>query len=81
MLMRQPEYLNDQYGAIKKKIDADYSANQAIWQVFWTEATLDTRLEAGDTALMADLNQMLPNNNRGSWYFNRVRPLCNMVSG
>lgn len=81
MLMRQPESLNDSYGAIKKKIDADYSANQAIWQIYWTEATIDTRLEAGDTSLMADLNQQLPNNNRGSWYFNRVRPLCNMVSG
>ena len=81
MLMRPPEYLQDSYGAIKKKIDSDYTANQAIWQVYWTEATIDTRLEAGDTALMADLNQALPNNNRGSWYFNRVRPLCNMVSG
>src|ERR1017187_6682498 len=81
MLMQQPEHLPEHYGAIKRKIDADYSANQAIWQVYWTEATLDTRLEAGDTALMADLNQQLPNNNRGSWYFNRVRPLCNMVSG
>ncbi len=81
MLMRQPEYLNDSYGAIKKKIDSDYTANQAIWQVYWTEATIDTRLEAGDTALMAELNQSLPNNNRGSWYFNRTRPLCNMVSG
>lgn len=79
--MRPTEYLNDHYGAIKKKIDSDYSANQAIWQVYWTEATIDTRLEAGDTSLMADLNQQLPNNNRGSWYFNRVRPLCNMVSG
>lgn len=79
--MRPPEYLQDSYGAIKRKIDSDYSANQAIWQVYWTEATIDTRLEAGDTALMADLNQQLPNNNRGSWYFNRVRPLCNMVSG
>ena len=81
MLMRQPESLNDSYGAIKKKIDADYTANQSIWQIYWTEATIDTRLEAGDTSLMADLNQSLPNNNRGSWYFNRVRPLCNMVSG
>ena len=79
--MRQPDSINDSYGAIKKKIDADYSANQAIWQIYWTEATIDTRLEAGDTSLMADLNQSLPNNNRGSWYFNRVRPLCNMVSG
>ncbi len=81
MLIRQPESLNESYGAIKKKIDADYSANQSIWQIYWTEATIDTRLEAGDTSLMADLNQSLPNNNRGSWYFNRVRPLCNMVSG
>lgn len=79
--MRPPEYLQDYYGAIKRKIDSDYSANQAIWQVYWTEATIDTRLEAGDTSLMADLNQMLPNNNRGSWIFNRTRPLCNMVSG
>lgn len=79
--MRQPETLNDSYGAIKKKIDSDYTANQAIWQIYWTEATIDTRLEAGDTSLMAELNQSLPNNNRGSWYFNRVRPLCNMVSG
>ncbi len=81
MLMRPPEYLHDAYGAIKKKIDADYSANQAIWQVYWTEATIDTRLEAGDTSLMAEINTQLPNNNRGAWYFNRVRPLCNMVSG
>lgn len=81
MLMRQPEYLNDSYGAIKNKIVSDYTANQAIWQVFWTEATLDARLEAGDTSLMAELNQSLPNNNRGSWYFNRVRPLCGTVSG
>lgn len=81
MLIRPPEYLASDHGAIKRKIDSDYSANQAIWQIFWTEATIDTRLEAGDTALMADLNQALPNNNRGSWYFNRVRPICNMVSG
>lgn len=81
MLMRPPEYLQDQYGAIKKKIDSDYSANQAVWQQYWVESTLNTRLEAGDTSLMADLNQQLPNNNKGSWYFNRVRPICNMVSG
>lgn len=81
MLMRAPENLGETHTAIKRKIDADYNANQSIWQVYWTEATIDTRLEAGDTSLMADLNQQLPNNNRGSYYFNRTRPLCNMVSG
>ena len=79
--MRPPESLYGQYTAIKTKIDSDYTANQSIWQVFWTEATLDTRLEAGDTTLMAELNSSLPNNNRGNWYFNHVRPMCSMVSG
>ena len=80
--MRAPESITtDGYSAIKKKIDSDYTANQSIWQIYWTEATIDTRLEAGDTSLMAELNTSLPNKNRGSWYFNRVRPLCNMVSG
>jgi hypothetical protein len=82
MLIAQPDYLptSDNYSAIKKKIDADYSANQSIWQIYWTEATIDSRLEAGDISLMSELSQGLPTN-RSSFYFNRVRPLCNMVSG
>lgn len=75
------DFAGDQYAAIKKKIDTDYSANQSLWQIFWTESTIDTRLEAGDTSLMSELNQQLPTNNRANFYFNRVRPLCNMVSG
>ena len=81
MLIRQPSMLPDvDYAAIQRKINADYTANQALWLNFWAEATLDTRLEAGDTSLMGELNTQLPNNNRGSWYFNRVRPLCNLVT-
>ncbi len=81
MLIKTPETIAAGYNAIKHKIDSDYAANQAIWQIFWTEGMLDTRLETGDTSLMAEVNSSLPNNNRGQWYFNRVRPLCNMVSG
>jgi len=80
--MRQPETLPTySHDAIKKKMNADYTANQSIWQTYWTEASLDTRLEAGDTTLMAELNTTLPNSGRGAWSFNRTRPLCNMVSG
>lgn len=81
MLMRTPESINNNFAAIKTKIDSDYSSCQSIWQIYWTEATIDTRLEAGDTTLMAELNTGLPNNNRSGFYFNRVRPLCSMVSG
>ncbi len=62
-------------------MDSDYTANQSIWQQYWTEATIDVRLESGDTGLMAELNPQMINNNGGGYYFNRTRPLCNMVSG
>lgn len=81
MLMKPQEYLAGDFSPIKRKIDSVYNANQSIWQVFWTEATLDTRLEAGDTSLMAEINTNLTRNSSGSYYFNRVRPLLSMVSG
>lgn len=81
MLIRQPEVFDGDFTYIKRKIDADYNANQSIWQIYWTESMIDVRLEAGDTTLMAEVNANLPNNNRGQYYFNRTRPLCSMVSG
>lgn len=81
MLMRYPESLNGKYAAIKKKIDNDYSSNNALWQIYWTQASIDTRLEAGDVSLLAEVNASLPNNQNGQWFFNRVRPICNNVSG
>lgn len=81
MLMREVETLEQDYSPIKKKMDADYNANISLWQTFWTEATLNSRLEAGDSSMMAELNTALPNNGRPQWYINYVRPLCNMVSG
>jgi hypothetical protein len=81
MLMKIPETLNQGYNSIRAKIDSDYAANNSIWQIFWTEALLDSRLEAGDTSLMAQVNTAANSTQGGQWYFNRVRPLCNMVSG
>lgn len=82
MLMRPPETLDSSYAAIKAKMDADYNGNQSIWQIFWTEANINTRLEAGDSSLMGGVLGNFPNNNnRGQYNFNRTRPLCGMVSG
>ena len=80
MLMTPPEQINANFEHIVKKINSDYSANQSLWQVFWTEANIDSRLEAGDVSLLTEFGQQ-QSNNRNSWYFNRVRPLCSMVSG
>ncbi len=81
MLMRQVQSIDQDYSPIKKKMDADYTANTSIWQVYWTEASLNNRLEAGDSSTMAELNSAIPTNGRPQWYINYVRPLINMVSG
>lgn len=81
MLMRPPEYLDDQYGAIKRKMDADYLANQAMWTEYWNQSSIDARLEAGDVSLLNEYGANAMNISRTNFSFNRVRPLCNMVSG
>lgn len=81
MLMRQPETLDVDYGPIRKKMDSDYNASQSLWQTYQSEATIDVRLEAGDVGLAGELNASFINNGSSQWYFNRVRPLLNMVSG
>lgn len=72
---------NEDYSAIKAKIDNDYQNCQAEWQTFWAESNIDIRLEAGDSQLSNQLSPFNTTSGRDQWVFNRVRPLLNMVSG
>lgn len=83
MLLRSPEYFgDDQFRAVKKKMDSDYNSNINLWTVFWTEATYDNRLESGDTSMMGQFNSTLQNiDGRSNIFFNRTRPLLSLVSG
>jgi hypothetical protein len=79
---QSPNLVYDQdFSAIKKKIDADYASCRSDWERFWSESTIDVRLEAGDAALNNQLNQSQIWSGREQWCFNRVRPLLNLVSG
>lgn len=70
------------YSAIKKIIDTTYVMHNATWRQHQSEATIDTRLEAGDVSQNGD-NGLYGqfNNGRDVVNCNRVRPMCNMVSG
>jgi len=82
ILVKPVTTLPGEYTSIKKKIDATYTANHALWLQHQTEATIDTRLEAGDISLNGEIGGAQQfYNGRASYYFNRTRPLCNMVSG
>jgi len=80
MLIRQPDYLSADYSDIKKKMFTDYTVNQSLWQTYWAQATIDCKLEAGDSSYMNQLSTW-SFNDAASLYFNRVRPLLCSVSG
>lgn len=81
MLMRAPESLDNDFNAIKTKMDNDYTNNLSLWSISWSQGNIDVRLESGDPSLMAQLNTTTLTNGSNSYYFNRVRPICNMISG
>lgn len=81
MLMRSLERLGYDYTAIKHKMDQDYTNNLSLWSIAWTQGNIDVRLEAGDAGLMSQLYNQTLNTGSNSFYYNRVRPICNMISG
>lgn len=81
MLMRAPETLSSDFSAIKNKMDNDYTNNLSLWSIAWSQGNIDVRLEAGDQSIMSQLNTSTLSQTTNSYYFNRVRPICNMVSG
>lgn len=81
LLLRPAESLATNYSAIRNKMDMDYINNLSLISIAWREANIDMRLEAGDTSLMSSVNTTALFNGSNSYYFNRVRPICNMISG
>jgi hypothetical protein len=81
LLIRAPESLQRDFSAIKRKMDHDYTNNLSLWSIAWSQGNIDVRLEAGDQSLMAQLNTVNLTNASNGYYFNRVRPICNMISG
>jgi len=73
--------LTGDFTAIKAKMDADYQNNQSIWNVFWTRANQNVRLEAGDPTIMNVWGNNPATLGSSSYYINRARPIGNSISG
>lgn len=80
MLLRPPESLNQSHSAIARKMDSDWYTYQSIWQVYQSQAAVNTRLESGDQTVMP-YNFASAVSNTNNFFFNHTRPFCNMVSG
>lgn len=66
---------------IKEMMDDYYSQAITINQSFWSEADIDTRFKVGDQSIYNDYYGNLPAFRRKQFYFNRIRRICNLITG
>lgn len=74
-------YQTEHDSAIKQRMEEVYAQSITINQSFWSEADLDTRFKAGDQSLWNDIYGNLPAFRRRVFNFNRIRRVCNMITG
>lgn len=67
--------------SLKQRMEDTYAESITINQSFWSEADLDTRFKAGDQTLWNDIYGNLPAFRRKVFNFNRIRRVCNMITG
>ncbi len=66
---------------IKEMMEKTYAQSITINQSFWSEADIDTRFKAGDQTLWNDIYGNLPAFRRRVFNFNRIRRVCNLITG
>lgn len=58
-----------------------YDRTISLNQSFWAEADLDARFKAGDDSIFGELYGQMPAFRRKLFSFNRIRRICNLISG
>jgi len=76
-----PEFYEENDNSVLARMSAFYKDSITINQSFWEEAEVDTRFEAGDQRLWAEMYGVIPNTRRKQFNFNRIRRVINMISG
>jgi len=66
---------------IKERMEKTYANSITINQSYWSEADIDARFKAGDQTLWNDIYGNLPAFRRRVFNFNRIRRVCNMITG
>jgi hypothetical protein len=66
---------------ILQRMDKTYQHSITIQQSFWSEADIDSRFRAGDQTLWQDIYGNLPAFRKRQFQFNRIRRVCNLVTG
>jgi hypothetical protein len=76
-----PGFNEENDNSLLARMATFYKDSITINQAFWEEASVDTRFEAGDQTLWADMYGHMLQGRHKQFNFNRVRRVVNMISG
>lgn len=67
--------------ALTQRMQDTYERSITMNQAFWAEADIDARFKAGDENLWNEVYGQIPAFRRKLFSFNRIRRICNLISG
>lgn len=76
-----PQFYTEKGSHIKKMMDDFYQRTNHINEDFQSQASLDSRFEAGDQSAYFEIHNDIPQAFRKTFSFNRIRRIVNMISG
>ena len=81
--MSDDSYYNesDRNKSVQQMLDHTYAQSITINQSFWSEADIDTRFKVGDQSLWNDYHGNPRTFRNKQFYFNRIRRVCNLITG
>lgn len=79
--VRDESYYTEGDQSVQHMLDETYAQAITINQSFWSEADIDTRFKVGDQAQIDDYYGNLPAFRRKQFSFNRIRRVCNLITG
>ena len=74
-------YYTSEDRSVHEMVEYFYASSIQINQSFWSEADIDARFKAGDQTLWNDIYGNLPAFRKRQFNFNRIRRVCNMITG
>jgi len=81
MLFTDVQYRTQSDASLIKLMNSCYQDGIYANQTYWAQASMDSRIEAGDQAIYNEIYSYLPVTRRRSFNFNRIRRVKNMISG
>ncbi len=76
-----PEYYNEPDQGILEFMEKFYTDAITLNQTYWSEGDIDTRVEAGDPDVFAELYGHLSGYKRSQFVLNKTRPIVEVIGG